>query len=166
MPAVVGVLTSLVVIAAVLVVVLAYFRGDDGRERTITAFAAAVAGYVAFFKVFSPQYLTWLIPLVPLVWGRWGRIATPIFLLNPGREIIIEPGQTRVKCSIDSLPLPRGRYYLWGGIYRNWTQGEELIGWQPFSEFDLYGPELDAAPRAVVRLSPLHIDSNWMIERT
>jgi len=92
--------------------------------------------------------------------------ATPIFLLNPGRETIIEPGETRVKCSIGSLPLPRGRYYLWGGIYRNWTQGEELIGWQPLTEFDLYGPELDAAPRAVVRLSPLHVDSEWMIEKT
>jgi len=91
--------------------------------------------------------------------------ATPIFLLNPGRETIIEPGETRVKCSIGSLPLPRGRYYLWGGIYRNWTQGEELIGWQPLTQFDLYGPELDAAPRAVVRLSPLHINSDWVIEK-
>jgi ABC-type polysaccharide/polyol phosphate transport system ATPase subunit len=92
--------------------------------------------------------------------------ATPIFLLNPGRETIIEPGDTRVTCSIDSLPLPRGRYYLWCGVYKNWTQGEELIGWQPLTEFDLYGPELDAAPRAVVRLSPLHIDSNWVVEKT
>jgi ABC-type polysaccharide/polyol phosphate transport system ATPase subunit len=91
--------------------------------------------------------------------------ATPIFLLNPGRETVIEPGETRVKCSIASLPLPRGRYYLWGGIYKNWTQGEELIGWQPLTEFDLYGPELDAAPRAVARLSPVHVGSNWAIEK-
>lgn len=89
--------------------------------------------------------------------------ATPIFLLNPGRETILQPGETQVRCSIPSLPLPRGRYYLWGGIYRNWTQGEELVGWQPLTEFDVYGPELDAAPRAVVRLSPLHIDSEWEI---
>jgi energy-coupling factor transporter ATP-binding protein EcfA2 len=91
--------------------------------------------------------------------------ATPIFLLNPGRETILEPGETRVRCSIPSLPLPSGRYYVWGGVYRNWTQGEELIGWQPLTEFDVYGPELDAAPRAVVRLSPLHIESDWEIER-
>jgi hypothetical protein len=71
-----------------------------------------------------------------------------------------------VKCSIASLPLPRGRYYLWGGIYKNWTQGEELVGWQPLTEFEVHGPELDAAPRAVVRLSPLHIGSNWVIEKT
>ena len=90
--------------------------------------------------------------------------ATPIFLLNPGRETMLEPGETRVRCSISSLPLPAGRYYLWGGIYRNWTQGEELIGWQPLTEFDAYGPELDAAPRAVVRLSPIHVDSEWEVD--
>jgi ABC-type polysaccharide/polyol phosphate transport system ATPase subunit len=91
--------------------------------------------------------------------------ATPIFLLNPGREAIVEPGQTRVKCSIPSLPLPSGKYYLWGGVYRNWTQGEELVAWQPLTEFDIYGPELDAAPRAIVRLSPLHVASEWEIDR-
>jgi ABC-type polysaccharide/polyol phosphate transport system ATPase subunit len=90
--------------------------------------------------------------------------ATPIFLLNPGREAILEPGETKVRCSIESLPLPSGRYYLWGGIYKNWTQGDELIGWQPLTEFDVYGPELDAAPRAVVRLSPVHVDSSWSID--
>jgi ABC-type polysaccharide/polyol phosphate transport system ATPase subunit len=90
--------------------------------------------------------------------------ATPIFLLNPGRETLLEPGDTRVRCSIPSLPLPSGRYYIWGGIYKNWTQGDELIGWQPMAEFDVYGPELDAAPRAVVRLSPIHVDADWAID--
>jgi ABC-type polysaccharide/polyol phosphate transport system ATPase subunit len=90
--------------------------------------------------------------------------ATPIFLVNPGREAIIGPGETRVKCSIESLPLAKGRYYLWGGIYRYITAGDELVVWQPLTEFDLYGPQLDEAPRAVVRLSPVHVDSDWAIE--
>jgi ABC-type polysaccharide/polyol phosphate transport system ATPase subunit len=90
--------------------------------------------------------------------------ATPIFLLNPGRETVLEAGVTQVRCSIPSLPLPRGRYYVWGGIYKDWTQGEELIGWQPLTEFDVYGPELDAAPRAIVRLAPVHVDSGWQID--
>ncbi|MDQ6817952.1 MAG: ABC transporter ATP-binding protein [Actinomycetota bacterium] len=89
--------------------------------------------------------------------------ATPIFLINPGRETMIEPGETRVQCEVASLPLPSGRFYLWGGIYENWTNGTELIGWQPLTHFDVYGPELDAAPRAVVRLSPLHVESSWDI---
>jgi ABC-2 type transport system ATP-binding protein len=87
--------------------------------------------------------------------------ATPIFLVNPGRETILPPGSTRVHCEIPSLPLPSGRFYVWVGIYRNWTNGEELVSWQPLKPFEVYGPELDAAPRAVVRLSPLHIESGW-----
>jgi ABC-type polysaccharide/polyol phosphate transport system ATPase subunit len=89
--------------------------------------------------------------------------ATPIFLINPGRETMLEPGETQIQCEVQSLPLPSGRYYLWGGIYENWTNGTELVGWQPMIHFDVYGPELDAAPRAVVRLSPLHVESSWEI---
>jgi len=92
--------------------------------------------------------------------------ATPIFLVNPGRETLLDPGVTEVNCSIPALPLPAGKYYVWGGVYRNWTNGEELVSWQPLTAFQVYGPELDAAPRAVVRLSPLHIDSQWRIEQT
>jgi ABC-type polysaccharide/polyol phosphate transport system ATPase subunit len=91
--------------------------------------------------------------------------ATPIFLLNPGQEASIRPGRTRVSCSILNVPLPRGRYYLWGAAYRGWTNGQELLAWQPLAQFDVYGPELDAAPRAIVRLSPVHVDSRWQIEQ-
>jgi ABC-type polysaccharide/polyol phosphate transport system ATPase subunit len=91
--------------------------------------------------------------------------ATPIFLLNPGRETLIDPGETHVHCQISALPLPSGRYYVWGGVYKDWTNGTELVSWQPITKFDVYGPELDAAPKAVVRLSPLHIDSNWDVSR-
>jgi ABC-type polysaccharide/polyol phosphate transport system ATPase subunit len=87
--------------------------------------------------------------------------ATPIFLVNPGRETILEYGVTEVRATIPSLPLARGRYYVWGGIYKDWTNGEELIGWQPLAPFDVFGPELDAAPRAVVRLAPVHVESDW-----
>ena len=91
--------------------------------------------------------------------------ATPIFLINPGRETILEPGTTTVRCEIPALPLPAGRYYLWGGIFKDWTNGTELVPWQPLTRFDVYGPELDAAPRAVVRLSPLHVESSWDFDR-
>jgi uncharacterized membrane protein len=41
-----------------------YARARDARELLPVAFAAAVAGFLAFTKVFSPQYLVWLLPLV------------------------------------------------------------------------------------------------------
>jgi ABC-type polysaccharide/polyol phosphate transport system ATPase subunit len=89
--------------------------------------------------------------------------ATPIFLINPGRETELERGENHVRCTIPSLPLPSGRFYLWAGVYRGWTEGRELLTWQPLAHFDVYGPELDAAPKAVVRLSPIQIESIWEI---
>jgi hypothetical protein len=46
-----------------------YARARDARERLPLAFAAAVAGFLAFTKVFSPQYLVWLLPLVVAAGG-------------------------------------------------------------------------------------------------
>jgi ABC-type polysaccharide/polyol phosphate transport system ATPase subunit len=89
--------------------------------------------------------------------------ATPIFLINPGREAIVKPGTTHVSCRIPHLPLPLGRYYVWGAAFRDWTNGQQLLAWQPLGQFDVYGPDLDAAPRAIVRLSPVHVDSRWEI---
>lgn len=91
--------------------------------------------------------------------------AAPIFILNPGRETIIGPGQTQVQCEVPRLPLPGGSFYAWVGVYDRWTEGDELFGWQPVARFDVYGPELDRAPRAVVRLAPLHVASGWSVER-
>jgi hypothetical protein len=56
--------------AAVVAVWLLYARVGDARSRLPLAFAAAVAGFLAFTKVFSPQYLVWLVPLVVLA-GSW-----------------------------------------------------------------------------------------------
>jgi uncharacterized membrane protein len=50
--------------AAVATVWALYARARDARELLPVAFAAAVAGFLAFTKVFSPQYLVWLLPLV------------------------------------------------------------------------------------------------------
>ncbi len=91
--------------------------------------------------------------------------AAPIFILNPGRETPIGPGETRVQCEVPRLPLPGGSFYSWVGVYDRWTEGDELFAWQPVARFDVYGPELDRAPRAVVRLAPLHVASGWSVER-
>jgi uncharacterized membrane protein len=59
---VVAALTSLVALAAILLVAWIYYRR---RGDPLVAAAAAVVGFIAFGKVFSPQYVDWLVPLVP-----------------------------------------------------------------------------------------------------
>ena len=91
--------------------------------------------------------------------------SSPIFVLNPGREIALKPGETDFKVTLPQLPLPRGRYSIWLAAYKQWTNGTELLAWQPATQIDVYGPELDAAPRAVVRLTPLYVEASWDIDR-
>jgi hypothetical protein len=103
----VGVISTVAVVAAIVLVTWLYVRG---RRDRVVGCAAAVAGFVAFAKVLSPQYLTWLVPLVPaagiaeaatlalalvlthLEWNRfvephgsvenWGRVLSPWILVR------------------------------------------------------------------------------------
>jgi uncharacterized membrane protein len=58
-----AVVSALLVLAAIAAATWLYARG---RLAFLTACAAAVAGFVAFDKVFSAQYVEWLAPLAPL----------------------------------------------------------------------------------------------------
>jgi hypothetical protein len=63
--------TALQVAALALLYVL-FARVRLDRDRLLVASAAAVAAFIAFGKVLSPQFLIWLLPLVPLVAGGAG----------------------------------------------------------------------------------------------
>jgi hypothetical protein len=63
---------------AVAAVWLLYARVRETPARLPVAFAAAVAGFIAFTKVFSPQYMVWLVPLVVLVGGAAGVVAVSL----------------------------------------------------------------------------------------
>ena len=60
---------------------VAFARGPATKERLVRYSAACVAGFIAFGKVLSPQFLIWLIPLVPLVRGRRGLAASAVLTL-------------------------------------------------------------------------------------
>jgi uncharacterized membrane protein len=67
LPQALAALSSVLQVAAVITVAWLYRRGGDERRRLGIAFAAAVAGFLAFTRFLSPQYLAWLIPFVPLL---------------------------------------------------------------------------------------------------
>ena len=83
-PKLVGALSTLAALAALLAAAWWYLRGEATDSRFLAAFAAAIVGYVAFGKVLSTQYVVWLLPVVPLVRGRLGRTATVALLAAMG----------------------------------------------------------------------------------
>jgi len=68
--------TTAVGLLALALLYVSYGRGDAGTADLLRYSAAVVAIAIAFGKVFSPQFLVWLIPLVPLVRGLRGVVAT------------------------------------------------------------------------------------------
>jgi ABC-type polysaccharide/polyol phosphate transport system ATPase subunit len=86
--------------------------------------------------------------------------ATPIFLI--GKEVSLPVGRTHVSCMVDRLPLPRGRYFVWCGLFD--LGGADLIGWHPAVHVDVSGPALDQGPAAIVRLAPVHVGSTWSVQ--
>jgi uncharacterized membrane protein len=67
--------------AALIVLWVAFARGEITAERFARYAAASVCAFVALGKVLSPQFLIWLIPLVPLVRGARGLVATCLLTL-------------------------------------------------------------------------------------
>ena len=90
-PDLAGTLSSVASLLALVVVYVYYVRGPATRERLVTTAVAAVAVFIAFTKVFSPQYLIWLMPIVPLLGGRAGARAAGLFAVAVGLTQIWEP---------------------------------------------------------------------------
>lgn len=83
--------------------------------------------------------------------------STPIFTLQHGDHL--EPGPNRISCVVPSLPLPRGRYFLWAAITD--TAGAEITAWHPVLPFDVQGPELEPFLPGITRLSPVDVGACW-----
>jgi ABC-type polysaccharide/polyol phosphate transport system ATPase subunit len=86
--------------------------------------------------------------------------ATPFFVVR--RDLVLGAGETEARLRIPHLPLPRGRFYLWVSILD--ATGRDLLTWHPATGFDVAGPDLDPTPRAVMRLTPIHVDAEIEIE--
>lgn len=84
LPRALSVLSTLLVVAAAVLVWRLYAQGPPALERFLPAVAAAVLAFVAFGRVLSPQYMLWLVPLVPLADGA----ATALFLGALGLTLV------------------------------------------------------------------------------
>jgi uncharacterized membrane protein len=81
LPKALGFASSALQLLAVLMAAWLYAKGRDDPRRLAVSFAAAVAGFLAFTRFFSPQYLVWLVPLVALLGPlEWALAATALVL--------------------------------------------------------------------------------------
>jgi hypothetical protein len=75
----IAVVSSVLVLCTLVVAAAVFARSRRDPQALVVAAAAAVAGFVAFDKVFSAQYVDWLVPLVPLA-GLAASAATVVVL--------------------------------------------------------------------------------------
>lgn len=66
LPDAVAVASSVLQVTAVVVIAWFFARRAADGERFIVASAATLAGFLAFARFISPQYLVWLLPLAPI----------------------------------------------------------------------------------------------------
>jgi ABC-2 type transport system ATP-binding protein len=83
--------------------------------------------------------------------------ASPIFTLT--RRLALVPGRNELRCLVDNLPLPRGRYYVWMGAFGE--AGVSWMRWHPAAPLDVEGPPRQPPPRGVMLLSPVHVSASW-----
>jgi Glycosyltransferase family 87 len=75
----IAVVSSVLVLCALVAAAVVFARSRRDPRALVVAAGAAVAGFVAFDKVFSAQYVDWLVPLVPLA-GIAASAATVVVL--------------------------------------------------------------------------------------
>jgi hypothetical protein len=69
-----GLLTTLLGVAALVVVWVLFARSHRDARAVIAASAASVLAFVAFGRVLSPQYVIWLVPALAVVARRWSLV--------------------------------------------------------------------------------------------
>ncbi|MEY2423140.1 MAG: lipopolysaccharide transport system ATP-binding protein [Acidimicrobiaceae bacterium] len=85
--------------------------------------------------------------------------ASPIVMVS--NQVVVEPRTPLdVRCAFERLPLAGGRYYLWVGVFQ---RNRDLLPWHPAASFEVFGPGLDKAPSAIVRLGPVAAKTIWEV---
>jgi ABC-type polysaccharide/polyol phosphate transport system ATPase subunit len=89
--------------------------------------------------------------------------AFPMFLVE--YEGFMPQGDFELRCRLNYLPLPKGRYSAWAAI-TGYPRGKRdpFLPWQPVVTFDSFGPDRVKTPQGVMGLSPIYVGAAWSIE--
>jgi ABC-type polysaccharide/polyol phosphate transport system ATPase subunit len=86
--------------------------------------------------------------------------AMPVFVLRYASSF--PEGQFELRCKMQSLPLPKGRYSIWAAMRAPRGSGHSAeLPWQPLISFEAFGPNVIKAPNGVMVLSPVYVPTEW-----
>jgi len=86
--------------------------------------------------------------------------AMPVFVLRYASSF--PEGQFELRCKMQTLPLPKGRYSVWGAMRAPRGSGPKAsLPWQPLVSFEAFGPDTIRAPNGVMVLSPVYVPADW-----
>jgi ABC-type polysaccharide/polyol phosphate transport system ATPase subunit len=86
--------------------------------------------------------------------------AMPVFVVRYASSF--PEGQFELRCRMQSLPLPKGRYSVWGAMRAPLGSGPTAsLPWQPVASFEAFGPNAIKAPSGVMVLSPVYVPAEW-----
>jgi ABC-type polysaccharide/polyol phosphate transport system ATPase subunit len=88
--------------------------------------------------------------------------AFPMFVVS--HHAFFPAGDFEVRCRLNHLPLPKGRYSLWAAM-TGFTGGghKPYLQWQPVASFDAFGPDRFDPPEGVMVLSPVYVGAKWQV---
>jgi ABC-type polysaccharide/polyol phosphate transport system ATPase subunit len=86
--------------------------------------------------------------------------AVPVFVAR--HQTVFPAGEFELRCGLKSLPLPRGRFYVWLAVEGN-RNLRARQGWKPVGTFDIFGPHRVKPPKGVMVLSPVLVPATWDI---
>jgi ABC-type polysaccharide/polyol phosphate transport system ATPase subunit len=82
--------------------------------------------------------------------------ANPMLVTRAHGEL--RDGLNTVKCRIDRLPLPRGRFFVWVAVY---LEDQPLLRWHPATPVEVIGPDLPQLPPGIMRQGRLVVNTTW-----
>ena len=86
--------------------------------------------------------------------------AMPIFVQRYATSF--PEGEFELRCTLGTLPLPKGHYSLWAAMRAPHGQGSTVsLPWQPVCSFEAFGPNALKGPAGVMVLSPVYVPAEW-----
>jgi len=70
-------------------------------------------------------------------------------------------GDFEVRCVLEHIPLPRGRYSIWTAMVGE--KARQLAPWNPVASFEAFGPDPIRPPDGVMILTPVYVKADWQV---